>query len=318
MPVGVPTSGARSSRERPDGVDKAGGGDRTVAAGRAGSRRPVRGAASESRPAPSGTRVFTGVVLVAAAAVILRVGGKPGAVALVTIVGLVAVQELFTGLRQRGFLPAILPVLVGVAFLPLVAYKRGPDGILVVLTLAVLVSMLWFLLGPVRDRPVVNIAVSMLGLVYVGFFVSLAGLILQGQHGLGVLVGVIVGAAAHDVAGLFVGKNMGRVPIAPEVSPNKTIEGLLGGVIVAVLVSVVYAKFSAPFEGDLSAGVFLAISVGLLAPLGDLVESMLKRDLGIKDMGTLLPGHGGVLDRIDAMLFVLPGVFLLAKFKGWL
>ena len=317
------SGGSRSSRSRAPRVENEGP-DRGAASGRAGARRPVgsgSGSGSTSAGTPvatsQGSRVLTGVGLALAAIVILKFGHRPGAVLLVTVVGLIAVQELFTGLRQRGFLPAILPILATVLVLPVTAYKRGSDGVMVVLVLAVLVSLLWYLIGPVRDRPVVNIAVSILGLIYVGLFVGVAGLILRGPHGLGILVAVIVGAAVHDIAGLFVGKNIGRVAVAPEVSPNKTVEGLAGGVIAAMFVMVVYGHFVAPFKGDLSAAIVLAIAVGVLAPLGDLVESMLKRDLGIKDMGNVLPGHGGVLDRIDAMLFVLPAVYLIAVYKRW-
>jgi phosphatidate cytidylyltransferase len=97
------------------------------------------------------------------------------------------------------------------------------------------------------------------------------------------------------------------------VSPSKTVEGLLGGALGAVIASVVFNELlgSNPWEG-LGPALELGLVVALMAPLGDLAESLLKRDLGIKDMGTILPGHGGVLDRFDALLFTLPGVYFLA------
>ena len=268
--------------------------------------------------ASGGSRILTGVGLIVGAAIIIKFGGARGVVLLAMAAGVGAVLELFTALRQRGFMPAIIPGLLAAAVAPLAAYNRGEQGVVVLLVLAVFVMTLWFLLGPVRDRPVVNIAVSMLGLLYVGFAVAIVGLLLRATDGVALVVGAILGSAAHDIAALFIGKNAGRVPIAPEISPNKTLEGLIGGMVFGALASIAYGFTVAPMEGDKTSAILFGVIVACLAPLGDLVESMMKRDLGIKDMGSLLPGHGGILDRIDAMMFVFPGVYLLAAAKGWL
>ncbi len=95
-------------------------------------------------------------------------------------------------------------------------------------------------------------------------------------------------------------------------SPNKTYEGLAGGMLMAILAAVVICGRFVPWD-DLGDSIKLGIVVAIAAPLGDLCESMIKRDLGIKDMGTILPGHGGILDRFDALLFVLPAVYYLAR-----
>lgn len=281
--------------------------------------------AVEPGVAAGGNRVVTGLALIVVAALVIRFGKERGVVFLAVLAGVAALLELFTALRQRGFLPAIIHGLFATATLPIAAYLRGSTGVVVVFVLSVLVFCLWFLFGPARDRPVVNIAVSMLGLLYVGFFVSIVGLIVRGNPGTGVdgkrgvalFVGALIGAAVHDIAGLFIGKNLGRVPIAPEVSPNKTVEGLVGGVVCAMAAAALFGFMVEPLKGNTPSIALFALIIGLLAPLGDLVESMMKRDLGIKDMGSMLPGHGGVLDRIDAMLFVMPGVYLLALAKGW-
>lgn len=323
-PVGV--NPATKSRRR---SGRAGSGEgessrRSSGASREPRRRSGAGPV-EPAVAAGGNRVVTGLALVVVAALVIRFGKERGVVVLAMLAGVAALLELFTALRQRGFLPAIIHGLVATAMFPVAAYLRGTTGVVVVFILSVLVFCLWYLVGPARDRPVVNIAVSMLGLLYIGFMVSIVGLIVRGNPGTGadgkrgvaLFVGALIGAAVHDIAGLFVGKNLGRVPIAPEVSPNKTLEGLVGGIVCAMVAAAVFGMLVEPFKGNTASIVLFALIIGALAPLGDLVESMMKRDLGIKDMGSILPGHGGVLDRIDAMLFVMPGVYLLALAKGW-
>jgi phosphatidate cytidylyltransferase len=100
--------------------------------------------------------------------------------------------------------------------------------------------------------------------------------------------------------------------MSPRLSPNKTWEGLVGGMVAAVVLGGIVGTLLAPWDGSISHGLALGLVVAIVAPIGDLCESMIKRDLGVKDLGTLLPGHGGVLDRFDAMLFCLPAVYYLA------
>jgi phosphatidate cytidylyltransferase len=243
-----------------------------------------------------------------------------GGVALVAAALGVAVFEFFTALRQRGFQPAILPGAFAAMLLPVVAYKRGADGMLIVLGLVTLTTLLWYLAGVVRDRPAVNIAVTLSGVLYIGLLGGTAGLILSlKNNALGVLLGAVLCTVAYDVVGFFVGANLGQRPLAPDISPNKTWEGLIGGVIAAVAMAFLLSKVFdvAPWQTTSSA-IALGLIVAVMAPLGDLTESMLKRDLGLKDMGTLLPGHGGVLDRIDAMLFTVPAIWFLARWKNWI
>jgi phosphatidate cytidylyltransferase len=125
------------------------------------------------------------------------------------------------------------------------------------------------------------------------------------------MLGAMIAAVGYDIGGYAVGSRFGRHNLAPAVSPNKSWEGLIGGCVVAIGASAGITSLIHPWH--LSTAVALGCIVAVVAPFGDLVESMIKRDLGVKDMGSLLPGHGGMLDRIDALLFVLPAAYYFVR-----
>jgi phosphatidate cytidylyltransferase len=134
--------------------------------------------------------------------------------------------------------------------------------------------------------------------------------------GTGLLTAAILVTVAYDVGGMVVGRAAGRTPLSAA-SPNKTVEGLIGGCAACVGTGIAMGLLAMPAPvgdtpGGLKASLLLGVVVAVVAPIGDLTESVLKRDLGIKDMGAILPGHGGVLDRFDALLFVLPATYYVA------
>ena len=184
------------------------------------------------------------------------------------------------------------------------------------LFLSVVAGVLWYLLGIGGARPVPNLAVVILGIVYIGVLGSFGVLLLDSAEGRGLLLAGILLAAGYDIGGYFIGRALGRSPLT-EVSPNKTIEGLIGGAISTVGVSILISIFNVgPFDGSpfgFSDALIVGIVVAFIAPIGDLAESLIKRDLRIKDMGSILPGHGGILDRCDALLFVLPAVYFMVR-----
>jgi phosphatidate cytidylyltransferase len=315
----LPASGERTVG-RAGATRRSGNSSSAGAAGSASansaSRRP-NGPAPRQVNSSLGMRVITGVALVAAFGIILFLFKARGAVALVSVVLAFAVFEFFTALRQRGFQPAILPGALATLILPVVAFNKGAEGLLIAMVLTTLTTLLWYLFGVVRDRPAVNIAVTVMGVLMIGLLGGVSGLILRAPNGLGIFVSAILVTAAYDIFGYFVGANLGQRPLAPDISPNKTVEGLAGGMVGAIIAAILIGVVSVKPWTSTTLALSLGVVVAIMAPLGDLTESMIKRDLGLKDMGAILPGHGGVLDRIDAMIFSIPAVFFLARWKGW-
>jgi phosphatidate cytidylyltransferase len=256
--------------------------------------------------------VGVGVGLVAVAFFLSTLG--PGVLmALVTAVVVISAAELFDAFRKIGYQPATLLALVAVGALVLASYWRGEAAFPLVLFLMVVFGMLWYLSGGVPEHTTTNLGVTLLGVAWVGGLGAFAALLLKLPDGVGLFWGAVLPTVAYDVGGLFVGGSFGRAPLAPNVSPNKTIEGLAGGFLAAVIVATALGVFGlSPWDSVWDA-FRLGVIVGIAAPLGDLCESLVKRDLGLKDMGTLLPGHGGLIDQFDALLFVLPAVYYLAR-----
>jgi phosphatidate cytidylyltransferase len=261
------------------------------------------------------TRIVTGAIL-AAVALLAFVIGRAGTAVLVTVIVAAAAFELFEGLRRAGFQPATLLGLLGSLSLVGIAYNHGERAFPLVSAVVIGFTLFWYLAKVVHARPMVNAAVTIFGFAYVGILGGFAGLLLVFPDGVGMIVGLALCAVSYDVAGYFVGSRMGHRPLMPDVSPNKTVEGLVGGMAAAVVMGLIIAVVGLHPWNNVSNGLLLGIVVAIFAPLGDLVESMLKRDLGLKDFGTLLPGHGGVLDRFDAMLFCLPAVYYLVVARG--
>lgn len=258
------------------------------------------------------TAVGTGLGFAAVALLAFRAGPVPTMGLAVAVVALSA-MELFDVFRRAGHRPATLLGLTATVSVMLAAYSRGEGAIPLVFVLTAVCSLLWFLFGVARGRPTVNVALTVFGFVWIGFLGSFAALLLRlpDRRGIAFLIGAALATVAYDVGGFFVGSRSGRTPLAPSISPGKTWEGLLGGMGASVLVSVVITRAIHPW--DLGSAFALGLVVAVVAPLGDLCQSLIKRDLGVKDMGAVLPGHGGMLDRFDALLFALPATYYLVQ-----
>jgi phosphatidate cytidylyltransferase len=151
--------------------------------------------------------------------------------------------------------------------------------------------------------------------VWIGVFGSYASLLLRVPHGKQLLLLPILVTVAADIGAYFAGSSIGSRPLAASISPGKTWEGVIGGGVAAILVSFILSRL--PFLSKTWTGkhaLLLGLVVAVVGPIGDLCESMVKRDLDLKDSGSFLPGHGGLLDRFDALLFVLPATYYLALY----
>jgi len=247
--------------------------------------------------------------------------GPVAALVIVTIALSLAAVEFYNAVRVAGYQPAVLLGLTAVLSLPLAVYWKGEAAIGLVLVLAILFGSLWYVMGISPDGAMRGLGATLIGIVHIGVLGSFAALMLSvDTYGTGVLTVAVILTVLYDVGGLFIGKALGRTPLS-SASPSKTKEGLIGGMVVVLIAAIVMGIIGqpAPLAGDTfeGSGLFTMIVIGiaaaLAAPIGDLAESQIKRDLGIKDMGTILPGHGGLLDRFDGLLFVLPTVWFAAN-----
>lgn len=264
-------------------------------------------------PADLASRVISAVV-VAAIALAAFAAGRGAATLLVTVIVGLCAFELYEAFRRAGYHTATFLGLVGCVAIVPVAYDQGERGMVLVTVLMVIFTFLWYLLEVVRARPTINIALTLLVFVWIGVFGSFAGVLLAPDPGgTGLLLGVAICAIGADVAAYFAGRAIGRTPLLPNVSPNKTVEGLVAGAIAAIVLGGVVGSSLHPWaDKGIGAGLALGLLVAVLAPIGDLSESIIKRDLGLKDLSSFLPGHGGFLDRFDAILFTLPAAYYLA------
>jgi len=225
--------------------------------------------------------------------------------ALVTVAVLIALAELYRVLAvQRGLKPAQTVGFAGALVLVIGTAWRGTVALSFGLAAVTIVAFLWYLVDPERERVLENVAATLLGIVYVPLFAAHVIAMAKLPHGPSVTIVFFGLAVFYDVGAYAAGSLWGRRLIAPQVSPSKSWEGAAGATVLVFVLAMTVAPLFRGMDRAVAAG--LAAVVVVLAPMGDFAESLLKRDLGVKDMGGLLPGHGGMLDRIDALLFVAP------------
>ncbi|WP_436389709.1 phosphatidate cytidylyltransferase [Amycolatopsis sp. MEPSY49] len=207
----------------------------------------------------------------------------------------------FAGVLRRvaDIKVAMIPVLVGGQAMIWLAWPFGREGALTAFVLTVLACLLWRLPGGAKGY-LRDISASTFAAAYLPLFGAFAAMLVPPSDGVGRVLTFLIGVVASDTGGYIAGVLGGKHPMAPTISPKKTWEGfggsLVGGVVAGAL------TLSLLLDGHVWQGVIFGVAIVLTATLGDLVESLIKRDLGVKDMGTLLPGHGGIMDRLDSLL----------------
>lgn len=300
---------------------------RARAASQAAATSSAEGPAAKPADRNIALATATGLGLAVLALGSLWLGEVPGLIVATAILAL-ATAEFFTAMRTVGYNPATLLGIGTTVGLNIAVYWKSTAAYPVVLFIAVVCALLWYLLRIGSGRPVPNLGITLLGIGYISVLGSFAGLLLSSDsivenettdlagfesHGAGLLFAAILATVAYDIGAYVVGRAMGRTPLSAH-SPNKTLEGVVGGSVISIVVLVVVVGgFNIAPWGDAPGGfaetLILGVVAAVAATLGDLCESMIKRDLGVKDMGTMLPGHGGILDRFDGLLFVMPATW---------
>jgi phosphatidate cytidylyltransferase len=241
-------------------------------------------------------------------AIAITVAGGPIFAAAMIAIGVVAIRE-FAGIASR-YRPLVIPAYISVAALVVAAHLGTSFNVLYVLAAAFPLLFAFAADARHRDGATVSMGVTLLGVLWIGIPLAHAVFLRElPDHGAALLIDVLVGTFVADTAAYATGRMFGSHKIAPNLSPNKTLEGLIGGFVIGTM-----GFWFAGLYQDWLSGVdalLIGAAVAAAAPAGDLFESMLKRDLGTKDTGTLFGPHGGILDRLDAVFFtVVVGYYL--------
>ncbi len=229
-------------------------------------------------------------------------------VALGAATGVLALHELWT--MARTLRPIVIAGYIGVVAVIVAAQFGGIEGMLVVLGPVVLLTFIVAAAVPREGHSsLASMAVTVFGVIWVG--VGLGSVVVLRDDSFSLVLAVLLGTWGSDIGAYAVGRLIGRHKLAPAISPGKSVEGFVAGIVVGTVI-VWWVLYGQGVVGLLAA-LIIGLVVAVTGPFGDLLESFVKRDLGVKDSGSLLAGHGGVLDRIDAMLITAP----LALFALW-
>jgi len=281
------------------------------------SANPLAGRAVRQSSASSVSRATgTGLMLAILVFAFFIAGPMPLTVLILAALAF-ASAEAYAGFRAVGAHPATILGIVAVLTLGVAVYNKGLVVVGAVTVLLVIFGFIWYMSAERKIDVLDELGATIFVYVWVGVLgsygiVMLAPHAYVDRHGVAYLFGAVALTICNDVGALFTGRSLGRRPLNAALSPNKTVEGTIGGTILTLIAGAVLLPLVSPWT--MTHGVEAAVAVSIVVPLGDLFESMVKRTLGLKDLGRLLPGHGGLLDRIDGLLFALPTMYYFVHF----
>ncbi len=266
---------------------------------------PAKKSAGRDLRAAIGVGLALGVVIIASLFVVKEI--FLGVVVVAVVVGL---WELTSRLAERKQIRApLVPLAVGGVAMVVAGYLRGADGAWIAMALTALAVLVWRMAQPPEDY-LRDVTAGLFAAFYVPFLATFVVMMLAADDGPRRVLVFLLLTVISDTGAYAVGWRFGSHRLAPRISPGKTREGLAGAIAFAMVAGALLMEYLID-GGRWWQGLLLGLSAAVSATLGDLGESMIKRDLGIKDMGTLLPGHGGIMDRLDSLLPTAPVVWLL-------
>ena len=273
---------------------------------------PAQGAsAPASKPSRAGRNVpvsiAVGVTLIAVVVASLFIV-KVAFLGVVLLAAMIALWEFSNALSTSGIRIPIVPVALGGLVILVGSYAGGVEAVGVASALTVIGTLIWRL-AEGADGFVRDVSAGIFTIAYIPILGSFVPLMLHEDDGPWRIVAFVGCTVASDTGGFVAGVLAGRHPMAPTISPKKSWEGFCGSLILGMAAGAVAVRYG--LDGPWWVGIVLGAAVVVMATLGDLSESLVKRDLGIKDMGNLLPGHGGIMDRLDSLLVVAPVCWLI-------
>ena len=264
-------------------------------------------------------RIISAVIFVALWTIILLVDNNIFDTAVVVFLSIVATYEYFKAFRNIGYNPISWIGYLGCLALFLMGGIIPEEYKLMLIKVIIPVGLIsafaYIIIGNVR-RTIIDVAITVFSLLYIPVMFSFMKLILNLENGRFYILYVFCGAFISDTFACLVGSKFGKTKLAPEISPNKTVEGSIGGisgVILSFIVITLVGKYKYGIDGNVFYWTLVGIAASVAGQFGDLTASAIKRYCKIKDFGNIMPGHGGILDRFDSLMFVAPIVYLFIK-----
>lgn len=287
---------------------------------------PKRARRVRKNPTPKAGRNLPAAIGVGLAMLLAVLGGllflPLGFVLLTTAFAVLGVWEVYRALEAQGTRMPVIPVMIGSLVMPVSAYFGGLEGLLFTMTASSVAVLLWRSIESAAGAPR-SVFAGVFTLAWIPFLISFASLSLHTAggptpvgfwpdgipEGAWQIASMLLLVVSNDTFGYIVGASFGKHPMAPKISPKKSWEGFAGSVAGAMLIGVLACIFL--LDRPWWVGLVLAVGMVAASTAGDLAESMVKRELGVKDMSSILPGHGGIMDRLDSIVFAAPVAYIL-------